>query len=1024
MAIDLVKFINRQISRTTKNFNLMCTKLIDSVLIIVAYLYSFFSGDKKKSIPVLKLKTKSERDLVINCLGCTDLRSDTESFGKDLRSIRTFLTDADISFTSSRFGKHSTQAYSAISKLLNAYHITDVAYANKLIKSRIYQTEVGNVAVCACMMHYASASKHHRRLELVQEYYLLKQMGADYVIMYLDSKQQKTTTEKNKQLCDLLLKAGVDYVVNVKPGMIDSGVTFRQRNGSVSRAVYSVGTFLSDRNSFPEDRAVIRIKLRRINGKLQAFEEAYYPLRYSKENGFKNLIDAKAVLDEADIATLAKIENSMPRLRRVDRILTVKTIMELIGAGMSKDILHLQDFSVGKVRARSFEVMPGDIFFHREPFADPNDLKPLTRTQRLRIAKTSVKKGALLLVTFEKLPFNCPSVMCNDIKEAHIAVCAYLRRQFDMTTIGITGSIGKTSTKDMLAEVMKMQYRTVKSEQNTNVQVKIGENLQKINSACEIYIQEMGGGRPGGASRHARMVLPEVTVVTNIGDAHLGNFYGDKEALMHNKLGIIEGMPENGVVYLNGDDPLLVNAQPACKKVLFAVHNHNADYYAEDIETKGNQTVFKIVHDGHKVTARLNVPGEHNVLNAVCAFAIGKQFDIPEETIVKGISNFKTQGIRQNIVQACGMKLFLDCFNASSGSVESSIKTLTKIKIPKHGKRIALVGDITGLGELSESTHKEIAVLLIDNPADIFIFYGKDIRYTYEIIKAQGLTAHYVSSKEALCQLLTVTAKPGDVIMAKGSSKMELEYAFDCAFGTRFFDGVLIEENAYYRAEIGGVIYNLFRTHATAVKPHQGEKNIRIRSQIGAVRNVKALVVACNTATAAAAKHLRMEYTDTIIIGIEPALKPAVETFPHGTVGILATPATLQQGKLERLIARVGGDCHVKKIPAPGLVELVEHGMANSIETEALLRPLLEPWQGKLDGIVLGCTHYPFAAKTISRILPDTMLFDGGEGTARNTRRRLSEAGLLCTDGEGCVVFENSSDDPEILKRCWQLLKE
>lgn len=188
-------------------------------------------------------------------------------------------------------------------------------------------------------------------------------------------------------------------------------------------------------------------------------------------------------------------------------------------------------------------------------------------------------------------------------------------------------------------------------------------------------------------------------------------------------------------------------------------------------------------------------------------------------------------------------------------------------------------------------------------------------------------------------------------------------------------------------------------------------------------RNVKALVLACNTATAAAAKPLRMEYTDTIIIGIEPALKPAVETFPHGMVGILATPATLQQGKLERLIARVGGDCHVKKIPAPGLVELVEHGMADSIETEALLRPLLEPWQGKLDGIVLGCTHYPFAAKTISRILPDTMLFDGGEGTARNTRRRLSEAGLLCTDGEGCVVFENSSDDPEILKCCWQLLK-
>jgi glutamate racemase len=188
-------------------------------------------------------------------------------------------------------------------------------------------------------------------------------------------------------------------------------------------------------------------------------------------------------------------------------------------------------------------------------------------------------------------------------------------------------------------------------------------------------------------------------------------------------------------------------------------------------------------------------------------------------------------------------------------------------------------------------------------------------------------------------------------------------------------------------------------------------------------RNVKALVLACNTATAAAAKALRLQYTDTIIIGIEPALKPAAEAFPHGTVAILATPATLREGKLERLIARVGGECHVEKIPAPGLVELIEHGLAESPATEALLRVLLEPWQGKLDGIVLGCTHYPFAAEAIGRILPDTVIFDGGAGTARNTRRRLAEAGLLRTEGEGCVIFENSADDPEMLRRCQQLLK-
>lgn len=187
-------------------------------------------------------------------------------------------------------------------------------------------------------------------------------------------------------------------------------------------------------------------------------------------------------------------------------------------------------------------------------------------------------------------------------------------------------------------------------------------------------------------------------------------------------------------------------------------------------------------------------------------------------------------------------------------------------------------------------------------------------------------------------------------------------------------------------------------------------------------REVKALVLACNTATAAAAKPLRLAHPETIIIGIEPALKPAAERFPQGTVGILATPATLRGGKLERLIARHGGQCHVERIPAPGLVELIEQGKADSPETEALLRKLLDPWKGKLDGIVLGCTHYPFAADTIARILPGTEIFDGGAGTAWHTRCRLEEAGLLRQDGKGCVVFENSDPNPEMLQRCRELL--
>ena len=190
-------------------------------------------------------------------------------------------------------------------------------------------------------------------------------------------------------------------------------------------------------------------------------------------------------------------------------------------------------------------------------------------------------------------------------------------------------------------------------------------------------------------------------------------------------------------------------------------------------------------------------------------------------------------------------------------------------------------------------------------------------------------------------------------------------------------------------------------------------------------RGCKALVLACNTATSVAAKELRLALPDTVIIGIEPALKPAALRFPGGTVGVIATPATLRDGsKFTRLLAKYESDCTVVRLPAPGLVELVERGMADSPETEALLRPLLEPWRGRLDGLVLGCTHYPFAQPVIEKLLPGTELFDGGEGTARHTRRRLAEAGLLREGSPGEVVFENSCGSQEMLALCRELLEE
>ena len=185
---------------------------------------------------------------------------------------------------------------------------------------------------------------------------------------------------------------------------------------------------------------------------------------------------------------------------------------------------------------------------------------------------------------------------------------------------------------------------------------------------------------------------------------------------------------------------------------------------------------------------------------------------------------------------------------------------------------------------------------------------------------------------------------------------------------------------------------------------------------------LKALVIACNTATAAAVKDVRETYPDLIVIGIEPALKVAADHFPGGRIGVMATEVTLREEKFDTLLHRFDEDCTITKIPAPGLVQLIEAGKVDGEETEDLLRQILRDHIGKLDALVLGCTHYPFAAKAISRVLgEETVLLEGGDGTARETKRRLAEAGLL-EEGEGEIRILNSAEDEKMIQMSWQRL--
>lgn len=188
-------------------------------------------------------------------------------------------------------------------------------------------------------------------------------------------------------------------------------------------------------------------------------------------------------------------------------------------------------------------------------------------------------------------------------------------------------------------------------------------------------------------------------------------------------------------------------------------------------------------------------------------------------------------------------------------------------------------------------------------------------------------------------------------------------------------------------------------------------------------RPVKALVIACNTATAVAVDTLRQTYPGLPIFGIEPALKPAADSYPGGLVGILGTTAMLESERFGKLLRRHLDRCNFVLLPVPELVPLVEQGLGNSRKTFKMLQKHLKPYEDQLDALVLGCTHYPFASAAIRCCVGDLPLLDGSVGTARHVQRQLKRFHLL-GNGPGEILWENSSADPRHLELCHMLFAQ
>lgn len=394
-------------------------------------------------------------------------------------------------------------------------------------------------------------------------------------------------------------------------------------------------------------------------------------------------------------------------------------------------------------------------------------------------AEKAMEMGAAAVIT-ERAVQGARCIIVDSTAKALLDLAGYYRNKFNVKTVGVTGSVGKTTTKDMIALVVSQKYKTLKTEGNHNNEIGLPQTLFGLDNSYEAAVIEMGMSHFGEISRLSMCAQPDVCVITNIGVSHIENL-GSQENILKAKLEILDGAKYEAPLILSKDDKLLAKAEiNSDRKVYYySVSKKNCDVYASSVKTDGEGINFNIHYDGKKYPARINCLGEHNVKNALAAFCVGIVLEIPAEDIVKGISEFRPEGMRQNITEKNGVKCIVDCYNAAPDSMKASLSVLSQAKT--EGKRICVLADMLELGKNARQYHAKVGEYVAASKADYLLCFGENSECYIEGAVKKGFNAEncrHFENRDDLASYLKEIIKSGDTVLFKGSRGMKLEEVY------------------------------------------------------------------------------------------------------------------------------------------------------------------------------------------------------------------------------------------------------
>ncbi len=394
-----------------------------------------------------------------------------------------------------------------------------------------------------------------------------------------------------------------------------------------------------------------------------------------------------------------------------------------------------------------------------------------------------LREGAAVCLTQKTIPMveGRTAILVNDTAKALKDLATWHRNKYNIPVIGITGSVGKTSTKDMIACVLAKQYHTLKTQGNFNNEIGLPLTLLNLDNSHEAAVIEMGMSGFGEISRLTRIAQPQIAVITIIGLAHIEKL-GSQQGILKAKLEILEAIKAGGLVVLNGDDTLLRELAGSLNyRTVYYGMNSGLDYVAEDYKSlgeSGSQFNIKMENEFFKVT--IPVPGVHNVYNALAAIAVGVEMKIPMKIIVDGIAEYSAGNMRQNIITYNGIKIINDAYNASPQSMQAAINVLEELCSKTRG--IAILGDMLEMGDMAQELHSSVGSFIKDKKIDYLITVGTASKNILQAVAASDNKTielkHFDNNDEALKYILSII-KQGDFILIKGSRGMKMEQIAD-----------------------------------------------------------------------------------------------------------------------------------------------------------------------------------------------------------------------------------------------------